>query len=129
MPLQRQSAPGARGRGSDVGFHGSRSLSGASSAIDSHFLNRAAQGYALDRSPKGASALAESDTSHLCHFSVFRADSVSVTSTQFAGGDWRWRLSDHEGATLVEAGGYRSEAHSREAVAILQAYAARATAD
>ena len=65
--------------------------------------------------------------SHRCHFAVFRADSVSVTSTKFAGGDWRWRLSDQEGAILVQAGGYRSEAHGREAVAILQARAARAT--
>lgn len=65
--------------------------------------------------------------SHRCHFAVFRADSVSVTSTKFAGGDWRWRLSDQEGAILVQAGGYRSEAHCREAVAILQARAARAT--
>ena len=65
--------------------------------------------------------------SHRCHIAVFRADSVSVTSTKFAGGDWRWRLSDQEGAILVQAGGYRSEAHCREAVAILQARAARAT--
>ena len=65
--------------------------------------------------------------SHRCHFAVCRADSVSVTSTKFAGGDWRWRLSDQEGAILVQAGGYRSEAHCREAVAILQARAARAT--
>ena len=65
--------------------------------------------------------------SHRCHFAVFRADSVSVTSTKFAGGDWRWRVSDQEGAILVQAGGYRSEAHCREAVAILQARAARAT--
>ena len=42
--------------------------------------------------------------SHRCHFAVFRADSVSVTSTKFAGGDWRWRLSDQEGAILVQAG-------------------------
>ena len=52
--------------------------------------------------------------SHRCHFAVFRADSVSVTSTKFAGGDWRWRLSDQEGAILVQAGGYRSEAHCRD---------------
>ena len=64
---------------------------------------------------------------HRCHFSVYRADSVSVTSTQFSGGDWRWRLSDQTGAVLVQAAGYRSEALCREAVAILQARSARAT--
>lgn len=61
------------------------------------------------------------------HFSVFRADSVSVTSTRLAGGDWRWRLADRDGEILVEAGGYRSEAHCREAVVVLQARAAHAT--
>jgi len=64
---------------------------------------------------------------HRCHFSIYRADSVSVTSTQFAGGDWRWRLSDQLGVVLVEGAGYRSEGHCREAVTILQARAARAS--
>jgi len=46
---------------------------------------------------------------------------------RFVGGDWRWRLSDQESTVLAEAGGYRSEAHYCEAVAVLQALAARAT--
>ena len=91
-------------------------------------------GFAADRQflfsnggPEAGPALVQPGESHRCHFAVFRADSVRVTSTRFAGGDWRWRLSDQDGAVLVEAGGYRSEAHCREAVAILQARAARAT--
>ena len=77
--------------------------------------------------PGGEPWTAQTAEFHRCHFSVSRADSIRVTSTKFVGGDWRWRLSDQVGAILVEAGGYRSEAHCREAVAILQARAARAT--
>lgn len=94
-------------------------------AADEHFLRREAHGYASNDD----TARTDPGAAHLFHFSVFRADSVSVTSTRFAGGDWRWRLSDHEGAVLVEAGGYRHEAQCRKAVAILQAHAARAIVD
>lgn len=113
-----------------MGFHDSRRTSGAPSAggfaADSHFLNHGARGYASNDGSEFDSCT-ESGESGPCHFSVFRADSVSVTSTRFAGGDWRWRLSEMDGAILVEAGGYRSEAHCRRAVAILQARAAHAT--
>lgn len=53
-------------------------------------------------------------------FEVYRADEVQVTSTQFVGGDWRWRLADIDGATLVEGGGYRSERACRVAVSLLR---------
>ena len=86
------------------------------------FLNRAGPGFA---SNDGAIPT-EPDLSEQgrCHFEVFRADQVAMTSTQFGGGDWRWRLSEHDGKCLVEAGGYPSEARCREAVSILQARAA-----
>jgi uncharacterized protein YegP (UPF0339 family) len=106
-------------------------LSGAStagpSASNSHFLDRRGRGFASNDRADDQVTRAQLGQSHCCHFSIFRADHVSVTSTQFAGGDWRWRLSDQEGAILVEAGGYRTEAHCREAVATLQARSARAT--
>ena len=60
-------------------------------------------------------------------FEVYRADEVRMTATQFAGGDWHWRLCDETGRVLVEAGGYRDERVCREAVAILRARAAAAT--
>lgn len=63
-------------------------------------------------------ALAVAPTSD--KFEVFRADEVQVSSTQFAGGDWRWRLSDREGKTLVEGGGYRSERACQVAVSLLR---------
>lgn len=53
-------------------------------------------------------------------FEVFRADEVQVTSTQFAGGDWRWRLAGATGETLVEGGGYRSERACLIAVSLLR---------
>jgi uncharacterized protein YegP (UPF0339 family) len=55
-----------------------------------------------------------------CRFEVYRADEVKTSSTLFAGGDWRWQLSDAAGQILVEAGGYRSEDECRQAVALLQ---------
>lgn len=105
-----------------MGFHGNLRASGEF-VTDSHFLGKRGRGFASNDSPPQA----EPGDSRRFHFSIFRADSVSVTSTQLAGGDWRWRLSDQEGTVLVEAGGYCSAAQCREAVAILQTGAARAT--
>lgn len=53
-------------------------------------------------------------------FDVFRASEVRITSTQFAGGDWRWRLTDGAGNTLVEGGGYRSKRACLLAVSLLR---------
>ena len=61
-----------------------------------------------------------------CRFEVYRSDKVSLTSTQFAGGDWHWRLCDDSGQTLVDAGGYHDERLCRDAVAILRERAADA---
>lgn len=96
---------------------------------DSHFLAREHDGFAARPNDDrfGQAAPAVPDEHPGCRFSVFRADSVSVTSTRFAGGDWRWRLCDRGGKVLVEAGGYRSEAHCRAAVSVLQGSAAHAT--
>lgn len=109
-----------------MGYGTSGAPSPGQTATDDHFLNRGVRGYASNEGERGARAPVDPGRSPLCHFFVFLADSVSVTSTQFSGGDWHWRLSDPNGAILVEAGGYRSEAHCREAVALLQACAARA---
>lgn len=93
----------------------------------SHFPKRQEHGFASDDFECGRAERTAPGEFSRCHFSIFRADSVSVTSTRLAGGDWRWRLSGADGAVLVEAGGYPSEAHCRQAVAILQARAGRAT--
>jgi uncharacterized protein YegP (UPF0339 family) len=55
-----------------------------------------------------------------CTFEVYRADEVRMTSTQFSGGDWHWRLSDSDGQILLDTGGYASERECRNAIAILQ---------
>ena len=62
-----------------------------------------------------------------CTFDVYRADEVRMTSTQFCGGDWHWRLSDAEGLILLDTGGYPSERECREAIAILKESAAFAS--
>jgi uncharacterized protein YegP (UPF0339 family) len=58
-----------------------------------------------------------------CRFDEYRADEIRTSSTLFAGGDWRWQLSDTAGRILVEAGGYRSEDDCRKAVAMLRRHA------
>lgn len=70
----------------------------ASPTSDHYFLNPGARGFASNDGADGQLSQANPAESGRCHFSVFRADSVSVTSTQFAGGDWRWHLSDQHGA-------------------------------
>ena len=59
-------------------------------------------------------------------FEIYRSDSVRVTSTLFAGGDWHWRLANRASETLAEAGGYRTQKACREAVAVLRERAASA---
>lgn len=61
-----------------------------------------------------------------CNFDVYRVDEVRMTSTQFCGGDWHWRLADAEGLTLLDTGGYASERECLSAIAVLQEKAARA---
>jgi uncharacterized protein YegP (UPF0339 family) len=56
-------------------------------------------------------------------FEVYRAEEVSITSTQFCGGDWRWRLRSAAGATLAKGDGYASERACRKAVIALRSYA------
>jgi len=114
-----------------MAFHTSLRLNGTSAARrsgpDSHFLDRRGRGFASNDSSNVALVHAQPGEARRCHFAVFRAEKVTVTSTLFEGGDWRWCLSDQEGVILVEAGGYPSEEHCRAAVAALQAGAARAT--
>ena len=61
-----------------------------------------------------------------CHFEIFRKDEERMTSTQFSGGDWRWRLMTTGGLILAKASGYPSETTCRAAVAVLQRRAATA---
>jgi uncharacterized protein YegP (UPF0339 family) len=98
-------------------------------AADRQFLSRRGSGFTSAKDAANPAAPAGPDPTGAAqyHFEVFRADCISVTSTRHEGGDWRWRLSDADGLTLVEARDYRSEALCREAVAVLQARAGRAT--
>lgn len=109
-----------------MGFEPNRGReASASLGATGPFLDDAGPGFASN----DAEGSVEPDVSEIarCRFDVYRADNVRMTSTLFAGGDWRWRLSDRVGRILVEAGGYRTEARCREAVTVLQARAAFAT--
>ena len=61
-----------------------------------------------------------------CRFEVFRREGEQMSSTQFSGGDWRWRLVTTDGLILAEAGGYPNEGMCRAAVAVLRKRAASA---
>ena len=62
-----------------------------------------------------------------CQFRLFQADRVSLNSTQFEGGDWRWQFCSPSGEILAQCVGYRSEAECRAAILRLQNEAAYAT--
>jgi uncharacterized protein YegP (UPF0339 family) len=59
-------------------------------------------------------------------FEVYRAEEVSVTSSLFSGGDWRWRLRSAAGAVLANGNGYKSERSCRTAVNALRSFAGSA---
>lgn len=96
------------------------------------------RGFSSDQKNRGSTRIADRTTikplghheilpSVADRFEVFRADEVQVTSTQFAGGDWRWRLADRFGETLVQGSGYPSRRTCLDAVSLLRdrAHAAR----
>jgi uncharacterized protein YegP (UPF0339 family) len=57
------------------------------------------------------------------YFEIYRADEVSLTSTLFGGGDWRWRLCAAVGVVTAEGGGYSTELACKTAVASLRGVA------
>ena len=89
---------------------------------ESHFrkLNGPAAPRRADGSAMAEALPCESAEKVPYKFDIYRADEVRMTSTQFCGGDWHWRLSDAEGLILLDTGGYASEHECRSAVAILQ---------
>ena len=64
---------------------------------------------------------------HCCQFRLFQAERVSLTSTQFDGGDWRWQFCSPSGEIITESVGYLSEAQCRASVLRLQNEAAYAS--
>ena len=96
-----------------MGTEANRYLSGtrlAGLAADSHFLNRQRHGFASNDATHDQPEPGGSDR---WHFSIFRADRVSVTSTRFVGGDWRWCLSGPDGAVLAEGSVAEIQANRR----------------
>ena len=88
---------------------------------DAHFRRLGRTASASGAGSQGAPASLDQDVARSgCTFEVYRADEVRMTSTQFGGGDWHWRLSDGDGAILLDTGGYASESECVSAVAILQ---------
>lgn len=96
---------------------------------ESHFgkLNRTATLRQEGRAATAEGSIHKNAERTSCKFEVYRADEVRMTSTQFGGGDWHWRLSDADGQVLLDTGGYASELECRDAIAILQENAGWAT--
>lgn len=63
----------------------------------------------------------------LCEFKIHRVEEISVTSTQFCGGDWQWQLCSSRGHVLAGAGGFASERECWEAVTTIKNKAAMAS--
>jgi uncharacterized protein DUF1508 len=115
--------------GFETGQRGNRSPNATGAAPgEERFLSHARGGYASNDQTADAAASPQPvpQRGH-GHFDIFREDEVSVSSTQFVGGGWRWRLSDGAGLIVAEAGDYPSELQCRAAVAAIQAYAGFAT--
>jgi hypothetical protein len=103
-----------------LGRPGERLASGSSAAERRAFD---AQAFAAnDVDPEELASAIEGE----CRFEIFRADEERMTSTLFAGGDWRWRLVTTDGGLLAEATGYPNEGLCRAAVLVLQRHAATA---
>ena len=61
-----------------------------------------------------------------CSFEIYRKGEDRVTSTQFCGGDWRWRLVTSDGLVLAEAAGYPNQGTCEAAVQVLRKRSATA---
>lgn len=102
----------------DHGMARARAQHSGTTALRAEHAAEAVRTEASIRAERAGQAPAPASTSD--KFEVFRAEEMRVSSTQFAGGDWRWRLSDSAGKTLVEGGGYRSERSCMVAVSLLR---------
>ena len=59
-------------------------------------------------------------------FETYRTDEVSLTSIQFGGGDWHWRLTNAEGGLLADCGGFTNRLDCQAAVMSIRAEASSA---
>ena len=76
---------------------------------------------------QGTEPAGEHGEDQRCQFRLFQADRVSLTSTQFDGGDWRWQFCSPSGEIITGSVGYLSEAQCRASVLRLQNEAAYAS--
>ena len=78
-------------------------------------------------SASSATLMREEPTTPPVHcFEIYCQDRVSVTSTLFCGGDWRWALRAPTGLVLAQGRGFHSEADCLEAIAALRKHSALA---
>lgn len=105
----------------------SQSLRAPYAAGQRHMLQRlehasASNDRTLDDLPEDLDLAASGE----CTFEIYREGEDRVSSTQFCGGDWRWRLVTTDGLVLAEAAGYPNQGTCEAAVQVLRKRAATA---
>jgi len=70
-----------------------------------------------------------SDPKGLLRFEVYRDEEIRVSSTQFCGGSWSWRLCSPSGKILAQSRAYEREEDCRAALTQVRRHSASAVAD
>ena len=65
----------------------------------------------------------------LFRFEVYRDEEIRVSSTQFCGGAWSWRLCTPSGQILAQSRAYEREEDCQEALSQVRRHAAGAQSD
>lgn len=78
------------------------------------------------RESAGSNRLHVAPEEHL-HFDIRRENEVRISSTQFCGGTWRWRLCSCDGTVLAASAEYQREEACRAALAIVRRHAGTAS--
>ena len=68
-------------------------------------------------------------TPGLFRFEVYRDEEIRVSSTQFCGGAWSWRLCAPSGQILAQSRAYEREEDCRAALSHVRRHAADAQSD
>jgi len=70
-----------------------------------------------------------SESKGFLRFEVYRDEEIRVSSTQFCGGAWSWRLCSPSGKILAQSRAYEREADCRAALSQVRCHPASAVAD
>ncbi|MFK4875003.1 hypothetical protein [Novosphingobium sp. ZW T3_23] len=78
------------------------------------------RGQCEDWENEGGSFILPLTPPRTAYFQIARAESVMLTSTRIAGGDWRWQLRSTAGILIAKGSGFRTETECLAVVKILK---------